>query len=327
MKKFFFKLTLFCVLILSVQMTLPVSQDIPNEIKLLDFFMQFESNIIYFGDSTINWAAKSDVNYESMPSLLQQFFPKNRVVKISRASYQVDVYEAYAQYIVRKDYRPKVVIIPINLRSFSPEWDKQPLWQFEKEKLTLAMKDTLWMKFYKPLAVFKYFEPRITLFEYEQTKVFDGSTYVGRISDFDNADFRIFSDEKMRKKLFFRYMYSLTAEHRKIKALVHTADLLKAQGIELIFYVTPVDMQTINQYLGKGSLNRIMQNVELIKKALAPSGVTFLDFSGSLPTTDFSWSEDGDGPFYPNEHLKLRGRMIVVKDLVEQSFLKSLAEM
>lgn len=327
MKKFFLKLALFFLFILSVQIILPASGDIPNEIKLLDFFMKLKSDIVYFGDSTINWAPTSDVNQESMPGLLQRLLPVNRVAMIEHASYQMDVYEAYARYIVRKNYHPQVVIIPINLRSFSPEWDKQPLWQFEKEKITLAMKDTFWMKFYKPLSVFKYFEPRITRFEYEQTKVFDGRTSVGRIRDFDNPDFKIFSDEKMKKKLFFRYVYPLAVEHRKIKALVATAQLLKAHGVQPIFYITPVDFQTIEQYLGKDSLARITQNIELIKNSLSLSGVTFLDFSYSLGTEDFCWREDGEGPFYPNEHLRLRGRMMVVKLLVEQSFLKSLSKM
>ncbi len=327
MKKFILNLVLFIVLIVSLQMLLPVSKDIPNEIKLLDVFMKLKADIIYFGDSTINWAAKDDVNQESMPGLLQRLLPQNRVVKITHASYQMDVYEAYAEYMVRREYRPKVVIIPINLRSFSPEWDLQPLWQFEKEKLTLAMKDTFWMKFYKPLCVFKYFEPRRTRFEYEQAAVFDGDNFVGRVRDFDNADFRIFSDENMKKKLTFRYMYPLTAEHRKIKSLLHTAELFKAQGIDAIFYITPVDWQTIQKYLGQNSTARIAQNVAVIKNALALQRLDVLDLSLTLSTEDFSWRQDGQGPYYPNEHLKLRGRLIVVKNLVEQTSLKTLVKM
>ena len=103
MKKFLFKLGLFLLFILSVQMFRPVSRDIPNEIKLLDAFMKIKADIIYFGDSTINWAAKSDVNEESMPGLLQRLLPGSRIAKITHASYQMDVYEAYAEYIVRKN--------------------------------------------------------------------------------------------------------------------------------------------------------------------------------------------------------------------------------
>jgi hypothetical protein len=327
MKKFLFKLGLFSLLILSVQMFLPASKNIPNEIKLLDAFMKLKCDIIYFGDSTINWAAKSDVNEESMPGLLQRLLPESRIAKITHASYQMDVYEAYAKYIVRKNYRPKVVIIPINLRSFSVEWDKQPIWQFEKEKLTLAMKDTFWMKFYKPLAVFKYFDPAITRFEYEKSSVFDGEKFVGKARDFDNADFKIFSEQNLKKKLTFRYMYPLTAEHRKIKSLGHTAQLLKGQGIQPIFYITPVDWQTIEKYLGANALERMTQQKDVIKNTLAAQGVVLLDLSRGLPTGDFSWPEDGQGPYYPNEHLKLRGRMFVVKSLVDQTGLKSFEKM
>lgn len=322
MKKFLVKLTIFILLIVGIQTFVPPSKDIPNEIKLLDFFMKNHADIIYFGDSTINWAAQTDRSQNSMPDLLQQLLPESRIAKITHASYQMDVYYAFARYMVRKGYRPKVVIIPINLRSFSTEWDQQPLWQFEKEKLTLAMKDTFWMKFYKPLAVFKFFEPRISRLQYEQTEVFDGVRLIGRVSDFDNESYQNYSEQNMRNKLLFRYAYTLSAEHRKIQSLVQTATLLRESGIQTVFYVTPVDVRTIAKYLGPDYVNRIFENTALIKKVLADHGVGLLDLAGSLETEDFSWMEDGIGPYYPNEHLKLRGRMIVVKNIFERTELK-----
>ncbi|MCB9757351.1 MAG: hypothetical protein H6753_02865 [Candidatus Omnitrophica bacterium] len=300
---------------------LPVSKDIPNEIKILDVFMKLKADIVYFGDSTINWAPDSDVNRESMPGLLQRLLPTERIAKITHASYQMDVYQAYVEYMIRKGYHPKVVIIPINLRCFSPEWDQQPLWQFEKEKLTLAMKDTFWMKFYRPLAVFKIFEPRINRFAYEQTNVFDGSQLIGQVRDFDNASYQVYSQEKMKNKLRFRYMYSLSKQHRKVQSMVRSAKLLKSAGIKPVFYITPVDWQTIEKNLGVSSVLRIEENVQVIRSALDEVDVPVWDLSRSLPSEDFSWPEDGDGPYYPNEHLRLRGRMLVVKTLAERMIL------
>lgn len=321
MKSFFLKLVCLLIFILSVQMVLPVSNDIPNEIKILDVFMKLKADIVYFGDSTINWASASDVSQESMPGLLQHLLPAERIAKITHASYQMDVYQAYVEYMIRKGYHPKVVIIPINLRCFSPEWDQQPLWQFEKEKLTLAMKDTFWMKFYRPLAVFKFFEPRINRFDYEQTDVFDGSQIIGKVRDFDNASYQVFSGENMKNKLRFRYMYSLSKQHRKVQSMMRIAKLLKDAGIKPIFYITPVDWQTIEKNLGVYSVLRIEENVQLIRRALSDVGVPVLDLSRTLLSEDFSWPEDGEGPYYPNEHLRLRGRMLVVKTLAERMIL------
>ena len=256
-----------------------------------------------------------------MPGLLQRILPAARVAKITHASYQSDVYAAYAEYIVRKGYHPKFVIIPINLRSFSPEWDRQPLWQFEKEKLTLAMKDTFWMKFYQPLAVLKFFEPRINRFAYEQTDVFDGGQRIGKVHDFDNAAYKDVSPEHMKDKLRFRYMGQIAPDHRKIKSLEHAAAVLKAGGIAPIFYITPVDYQTIEKNLGPQSVEQIVANVNVINAALSAKGVDVVDLSRTLPSSEFSWPEDGEGPHYPNEHLRLRGRMFVVKSLVDASAL------
>lgn len=321
MKTFFFKLACLLIFILSVQMLLPISKDIPNEIKILDVFIKLKVDIVYFGDSTINWTSSSDVSQESMPGLLQHLLPQQRVGKITHASYQMDVYQAYIEYMIRKNYRPKAVIIPVNLRCFSPEWDQQPLWQFEKEKLTLAMKDTFWMKFYRPLAVFKFFETRINRFDYEQTDVFDGSQVIGKVKDFDNDSYQIFSDENMKNKLRFRYMYSLSKQHRKVLSMMRSAELLKSAGIKPIFYITPVDWQILEKNLGGYSLLRIEENVRLLRSVLDEVGVSVLDLSRTLPSEDFSWPEDGDGPHYPNEHLRLRGRMLVVKILAERMIL------
>lgn len=321
MRIFLLKLGLFALLVFGLQCLVPPSKDIPNEIKLLDVFMKNKADIVYFGDSTINWAAKSDINQESMPGLLQRLLPASRVAKITHSSYQPAVYEAFAEYMVRKGYHPRFVIIPINLRIFSPEWDRQPLWQFEKEKLTLAMKDTFGMRFYRPLAVFKFFDPRINRFDYEQTGVYDGGQLIGKVEDFDNETYQSISDDKMRNKLTFRYMYPISVDHRKIKSIVHTAEVLKGAGIEPIFYITPVDWQTLERSLGPRSVARIADNVALINSVLEKQGIVPLDLSRSLPTSEFSWPEDGDGPFYPNEHLRLHGRMFVVGSLLARTAL------
>lgn len=324
MRLFCLKLFVFIFLVLAVQLFLPVSRDIPNEIKLLDVYAKLKAEIIYFGDSTINWASPSDISQESMSGLLQRLLPHVRVAKLTHASYQPDVYAAFAEYIARKGYNPRFVIIPVNLRSFSPEWDRQPLWQFEKEKLTLAMKDTWMMKFYRPLAVFKFFDPAISRFDYDQTPVFIDGKFAGRVRDYDNPDYREISEEKMKKKLIFRYMYTLTARHRKVLSLVHAAAVFKSAGIEPVFYITPVDIQAIERVLGPASVGRVANNVGVIRTALAGQNAQLLDLSTALPGGEFCWPADGDGPRYPNEHLKLRGRMLVVKSLSERTSLDQL---
>ena len=60
----------------------------------------------------------------------------------------------------------------------------------------------------------------------------------------------------------------------------------------------------------------------VIQRVLSEEGAQALDLSRSLGTTDFSWPEDDPPALYPNEHLKLRGRLFVAEMLYKATMLK-----
>jgi hypothetical protein len=321
-KKFFVKLAAFSLLIFLAQVLCTRTAELPDKLKLLRFFAKKQVDIIYFGDSSTTWADKLDPSNKSMQYLLQYSLPAAKVGRIAYPSYQMDIYYAYAANMARQGYHPKFVIIPINLRSFSPEWDRQPLWQFADLKFLAKYEDTIWVKFYQPLRVFKLFDAPISRYEYEQTPVYNGERCIGRVRDFDNPSYAQVDEEKIKKKLTFRYLYKLTAQNRKIQSMKKLAALLQAEGIGVIFYITPVDVQTGVQYLGQDFLMRIKEHTRFINSQLAEKSLEALDLSSSLPTEFFSWRE-GDTERYSNEHLKLPGRMFVVKSLLEKTALKN----
>lgn len=323
MKIFFIKSFVFLPIIFFTQILVAGPVVIPDEFRLLDHFFKRGVDVVYFGDSTVNWTAKNDRGQQSMSGLLQLLLPGIRVVKIVYPSYHMDVYCAYAEYLVRKGYRPRFVIVPINLRSFSPEWDRQPLWQFQNEKFAARYKDTVWMKFQRPLGVFKFFQPPISRYEYEQTKVFNGGEYIGRVKDFDNPSYKDADEEKIKKKLQFRYMYGLGPENGKILSMLKLAQVLKDHGTQIIFYITPIDVETGMKYLNDVFIKRLLDNGEVIKSVLAQRSIPVLDLSMALGTDYFTWVEDHQRELYPNEHLRLEGRMFVVKALIENTPLQN----
>ncbi len=297
--------------------------DMPDEIKLLDEFLKRGADVIYFGDSTINWDVPSDKSDYNSPQLLQHFLPDRKVARISHSSYQSDIYESYAKYIVQTDKarQIKAVIIPVNMRMFSPQWDRQPGWQFEKEKITLRIKDTLAMKFYKPLEVFKFFEPRLNRFDYENTDVRDTDQVMGKVRDFDNPSYRNFSEENLKNIIRFHYMGAVPPDHRRLKALINAARIFQLAGIEPILYITPLDWETMTKVLGKRAIQQLISNTTVVTKALAENNLAVLDLSLSLHHSEFSWEEDGHGTYFPNEHLRIKGRIFVIAKLLKHTTL------
>ena len=160
MKVFFIKLLLFVAALLSMQMVGATlyPPDLPDEILQLDRHLRNGADIIFLGDSTMIYPAGE----VSTAEILQEFQPLRIVGQVAHAAYNLDLYRYYAGYIARFYQRPKVVIIPINMRSFSPEWDLRPIYQFEPEKAVLIYGPWLAAIFYRPVDILGGFDPAVS---------------------------------------------------------------------------------------------------------------------------------------------------------------------
>ncbi|HOY09534.1 MAG TPA: hypothetical protein PLB05_05595 [Candidatus Omnitrophota bacterium] len=324
MKRFFLKILLFSTLVVTLQFYMPLPRDLQFKIKKIDTILRWKPDVIYFGDSTLNWTAPSDRLKLSMPALLKALLPGSVVVKLVHPSYQMAIYKENLRFFILKKYYPKCVIFPINLRSFSPIWEWQPLWQFEEEVTLINSMLEGWIWFYKPLTVFKLNHLKLTGYEYLRKKVYMGDKEVGRVRDFDNLDYFTATDENIRRQMVVRYMYPLSEDHRFIRSMLEIVRMSKAAGIEPVFYITPIDFQTGVRYVGPAFTDQVEKNVAFIQQVLSAEGVEALDLSRSLGTKYFSWPEDVPTVLYPNEHLKLRGRIFVVENLHQFMRLKKL---
>ena len=94
--------------------------------------------------------------------------------------------------------------------------------------------------------------------------------------------------------------------------------LARDSGIELIFYITPIDYQTGEEYLGKSFYQRVTQNVDVIRSLLTREGVDVIDLSFDINTEWFTWGVDPNDHLYPNEHLKEHGRKRIAEQLVKR---------
>ena len=323
MKRFILKLIVLSAVILTIQSFMPLPKELQAKIQEIESIFQLKPDVIYFGDSTLTWTAPSDTVKSSIPDLLETLLPGVVVVKVVHKAYQMDIYKDKFHFFIRKGLCPRYAVFPINLRSFSPFWERYHWYQFEDEVSLLNSLLQGWIQFYKPLTVFKLNSQRVSSYDYFHTKVYVGDMEVGRIQDYDNPDYLVPSDDNMGRQLAIRYMYPLSEDHRFIRALRDIARMSKEAGIEPIFYITPIDYQSGVRYVGTGFIDQVERNVAFIQSVLLSEGVQALDLSRSLKTNDFSWPED-DHVVYPNEHLKARGRTFVAENLHQSTRLKDL---
>ena len=263
--------------------------------------------ILYFGDSVLKSREKNSPESSTLPNLLQAQMPQTPIGTLQNGGYSADMYLAYGDYIVRESYHPRLCIFEINMRSFSNGWDLRPEWQFVQEKLTLSH-GVLFRIFFRPLSVFKAFNlTPVTQEEFDHAPVFDGERMAGQVMDYLGPASRAMVGDMF----VLDYMHVLQKDHRKVRDLITLCKMLRSHGIEPFFYITPVDYQTGDHYLGPRFEKRLGDNVEMIERELAEAGCCPLDLSRSLGPEAFDWRVVA----FPNEHLNLKGRREVVKRL------------
>ena len=189
MKPFLLKLAILLTLLLLLQVMVAFVYPfaIPPEVTQFDQYLDAQVEILYFGDSTL-WHPSGS---QTTAQMLQEYLQDRTIGELSHAAYNLDLYQHYiarlVDYSKTSGYRPELVIIPINMRSFSPEWDQRPTYQFTQEKVVLDYGVVPARLFGRPIDIFGGFDPGITDEEFLATSVYSNTAEVGRVADFEAA--------------------------------------------------------------------------------------------------------------------------------------------
>jgi len=287
--------------------------DLPDTIRNYKVIRESSPTVIYFGDSVMRTVHPQDRDKRPIYLMLQKNLPDDLVASIDQMAYHPGIYEAYVRNIAQSRFKElKYVIVPINLRTFSPEWDKRPQYQFEKEKWLLSYE-------YTPLYSFLHFlfsirainlEP-ISDVSFLQTPIYLGEKQVGIVSDFENYSYKEFSEENFRKKAIYYYLYDLHSEHRKLQSLINIAHILHEKNIEVVFYITPIDIESGEKILPNQFKKQVITNASTIVNEIENEGFTVLNLVDALLADAFHWN------VYINEHLNMKGRIFVAEKIAE----------
>lgn len=326
MKIFLVKLFVFAVglMVLQVIISALYPPDLPAEILQMEHQLLTEPDVVYLGDSTLTYPVGEVTSGE----ILQEFLPGHTVSQVAHPAYNLDLYYHYAAYLARLDVPPEIVIIPINLRSFSPEWDRRPAYQFEAEKAVLSYGPLLSTILYRPLDIFGAFSSPISQRDFFNTPVLSGTTPIGQVAEFEqrlghttfatqsqDVASAYFSNvvaadeaERLETSLIYYYMATLSPTHRKIQSMQATVQLLKASGIEPIFYITPINYQLGERVLGQVFTYRIAENAAQVEQVLRQENVDLLNLVFDLEAYYF----------VDTEHLTENGKAYVAETLATQ---------
>jgi hypothetical protein len=142
--------------------------------------------------------------------------------------------------------------------------------------------------------------------------VYNGDQQVGIVKDFEKVLSEDPTSENVANSFIYFYLYQLNADHRKLQSMVELVELYQTNGVDVIFYISPIDYQIGEHYFGEKFTEQVAQNVAVITAALQEKDAVLLDLSFSLTSDFFNWIG------YPNEHLNEKGRNFIAQRLSQE---------
>ena len=282
-----------------------------DELEQLKTSLENETDIIYFGDSVVKSPTAGGVE-----QMLSDVSGKS-VKIVAHEAYHLGVYEATVNFISKQEKKPEVIVIPINLRSFSPEWDTRPQYQFQNEITKLDESEDLLIGLWVRVTnLFGNSDEKKLLDDitWKQENVYFGKNIVGRVNEFE---FLIHGDEEdieelVKKKFIYQYGYLLNEKTNKMDSLKNIIKKCKEMNSELVLYITPIDVENGKIHAGEEFLEIIKNNTTLLEKIGIDNGANIIDLSFDLEHEKFEYV------FIPNEHLKEEGLQYVAEKISEK---------
>ena len=314
MFKLTYKIVALCLLAIASQYVISnyVYVQPPIGIAKINNKLKSKIDVYYFGDSTLATTGHNDKDNRAIPEILSAILSTD-IAMINGGGYHTGLYLGYVNYLISHRVQPKLLVLPINMRSFSQQWDTNPVYTFKEDHFFINNYIVATM-LSKPISI--YFPSLLDvnntddLDKWLTLPVMDYDTKAGIVRDFQGTEYEKVSHDNMVKKIIFHYRYKLDVNHPKIKELNMLIQACNANNIKLILYITPVDVDFCN-YVYPGTKDIIKHNVDLVVMAINNNGATVIDLSRKLTTEYFSWRDN----LYPNEHLNEFGRMYVAKSL------------
>lgn len=298
-------LLFLCIYVLQRFFVYYLPPHIEPEIAKMEQALNKKTDIMYFGDSILFTTG-------SLPQTLQSYFPHTSVTMVAHPADSPIVFLDYCRYLSRSTYKPKIIIVPISMRTFSIEWETDPGKQFEEEKLHFRFAKTPLEPFMPFLIGFNVFPlyPRSYDAFYSTKFIYKGKN-LGVVNDYFGDTFRTYSDENMKKKIMLYYTYQLSPDDFVLDSIQRIAS--ECSFSHVVFYITPLSFETGEKFLGKSFHLQMNENIAMVRNALAAKHTLVIDMSHDLKEKDFFWEDE----LYMNEHVRQSGRVIIAKKLAD----------
>jgi hypothetical protein len=288
--------------------------------------------VLFLGDSVLERISRFDKDTRTLDQIVAGCLDGQISLGcISRTAYHIGVYYQFARLLRYLANKPKIFVFPINMRSFSPQWDMNP-----KHRCTEHIR-----KIEKRIGKFRNSVDRClygvdketSRNDFLNSRVFYSGTSFHYIKEFENMikTKPVHSDEKTfrRKHIFiYHYMHKLEPTHLKLLLLKELIKLLDDMQIFTIVYITPINFKAGLKYIGDEFMRVFNSNLRVVYDCLGCKSQSALgnfvfvkhrayafgDYSQSLGP-EYFFNEDDT-----TEHLNETGRAFMAEVISKMIF-------
>jgi hypothetical protein len=233
--------------------------------------------------------------------MLRDYLVPARVVVVARSAYNPLVFEQLLKAARAQPHKPaQAIILPVNLRCFSPQWDMHPEWQHAHERRAVSK----YLQGHPPIAAIPHvMRTARDKRRYEATRVDYPLSRFKTIGDFRRIIESEPANERERQKrsreiFIFHYGSPLAQNHARLKALSSAVSIARQIAPRVLVYLTPINMDAVHRYVGPQLGEVVKRNVAVIRTAVDE----IVDWSAALDAQRFF------GPDTATEHLNEGGR-------------------
>jgi hypothetical protein len=242
-----------------------------------------------------------------------------RTTVVSWSAFRPDVYLSLCRVLAITRSRPRLLILPVNLRCFSPQWDRNPEFDFAREIAAIETfrrhpehgvprltptKDL-------PRSYWKWREFRRTPVRYPVPAPERVAGFLEAIAS-RPADART-AEARWRQIFVFHYLHPVAEEHRQLRFLEETLRQLGELRVPVLAYLTPVNHEAGVRLLGDAFVSQVSATVATVLRRMADVAAAVGALPGAPRPTVADWGFLlGEDCFFhrnePTEHLNERGR-------------------
>ena len=275
--------------------------------------------VLYLGDSVIERVANQDKDKRTLGKIVSDELSSHLPTGvISFSAYHMSIYCGLLSTLDATKHQPKIIILPINIRSFSPQWDFQPRWQYEEEQSVLKKYRQSGTRVIGRIYRDQYLVPEYLQYKFRNTRVDYPMSDLNTIGQFLDVISCESEDEKERinrkQQIFiFNYGHPLSKKHRKIFKLTEILNLLLDWKLKVVTYLTPINFDAGVRYVGPEFREQILKNVQVINDVILPyqknGNLRYFDWCTSFPSKMFFYDD------LATEHLNQEGRLHLAKKI------------